>query len=109
MRDKLDSLKEVDAEILAIDPHEVYSARFLLKETRASSDELQYPLLLDPSLTVSAEYGVSFQMRIHVERSNRPATFIVDKKGVLRYELRAKTFSDRPQLNDLIGELKKLQ
>lgn len=109
MRDKLDSLKEIDAEILAIDPHEVYAARLLLRETGSSTDQLQYPLLLDPSLTVSAEYGVPFQMRIHVERSNRPTTFIVDKKGVLRYEKRARTFSDRPRLSDLIEELEKLQ
>jgi len=109
LRDKLDSLKEVDAAILAVDPHEVYAAQFLLKETGSSTDQLQYPLLLDPSLTVSAEYGVPFQMRIHVERSNRPTTFIVDKKGIIRYEKRARTFADRPRLNVLIDELKKLQ
>lgn len=66
------------------------------------------PLLLDPSLTVSAAYGVAFQMRIHTEWSNRPATFIIDKEGILRYARRAQTFSDRPSVTDILAELSRL-
>lgn len=80
----------------------------MMKETGLSTDDLNYPLLMDPSLTVSAMYGVVFQMRIHVEWSNRPATFIIDKDGVLRYAKRANTFADRPTPADIVSELKKL-
>ena len=105
----MDIIAGLDAELLAIDPHDVWPAKYLLKETGLKTSDLHYPLLLDPAQHVSATYGVAFQMRIHTEWSNRPATFIIDKKGVLRYERRARTFSDRPRPQDVIRELKKLR
>jgi peroxiredoxin len=65
LREKLDTIRDLNAELLSVDPHEVWSSRFLLKETGLSTDDLQFPLLIDPSLTVSATYGVAFQMRVH--------------------------------------------
>ena len=47
-------------------------------------------------------------MNIHTEWSNRPTTFILDKDGVIRYERRAKTYSDRPKPEDILKELDKL-
>jgi len=87
----------------------VWAARALLKETGLSTEAVNYPLLVDPSHTVSATYGVAFQMRIHTELSNRPATFIIDRDGIVRYARRAKTFSDRPSPDDVLAELKKLK
>jgi peroxiredoxin len=97
-----------NTELLAVDPHEIWAAESLLKETGLTTDDLQFPLLMDPTQTVSATYGVAFQMRIHTETSNRPATFIIDKAGVLRYARRAKTFNDRPTPAQIVRELKKL-
>ena len=95
--------------IFAIDPHESWAAEALLKEAGQKSDELPLPVLLDPSLTVSASYGVLFQMNIHVEESNRPATFIIDREGILRYARRAKSYGDRPSAADILAEVEKLQ
>jgi len=95
--------------LLAVDPHEVWSAKFLLKETGFGTSDLQYPLLMDPAQTVSATYGVAFQMRIHTELSNRPATFVIDKTGVLRFAKRGKSFGDRPSASQIAAELKKLK
>ena len=105
MRETLEKLTELDAALLAVDPHESWAAQFLLKETGFKADDLKFPLLMDPSLTVSAAYGVAFHMRIHVELSNRPATFIIDREGVIRYARRAKTFADRPTPEDVVKEL----
>ena len=80
----------------------------MMKETGLETSDLHYPLLLDPSLTVSATYGVAFGMRIHVEVSNRPATFIIDKDGVLRYAKLGTNFNDRPTPRQIVAELKKL-
>lgn len=107
MRDKLPAIREAGAELVAVDPHEGWASKALLKETGLSTDDLNYPLLLDPSLTVSATYGVAFQMRIHTEWSNRPATFIIDREGTLRYGRRAGTFSDRPSAKEILTELEK--
>ena len=94
--------------VFAIDPHESWAAKALLEEAGQSTDDLRVPLLLDPSLTVTAAYGVAFQMSIHVEESSRPATFVIDKDGVLRYEKRATSFSDRPKPEEILDELEKL-
>jgi peroxiredoxin len=95
--------------VFAIDPHESWAAKALLRQAGKTTDDLSLPLLLDPSLTVSASYGVLFQMNIHIEESNRPATFIVDREGILRYAHRAKSFGDRPSPDDVLAEVGKLR
>lgn len=80
-----------------------------MKETGLTTEILSYPLLVDPTHTVSANYGVAFQMRIHTELCNRPATFIIDRDGVVRYARLARSFSDRPSTDDILAELKKLK
>ena len=109
MRDQLAARQpDFQATVLAIDPHEEWSARYLLKRTGLATDDVSFPLLQDPALTASASYGVAFQMRVHVEESNRPATFIIDKEGILRYERRGTTYSDRPPASQIKEELRKL-
>ena len=81
----------------------------MLKDAGASTDDVFFPLLMDPTQTVSAEYGVAFQMRIHVERSNRPATFIIDKEGIVRFAQRAERFNDRPTPKKINEVLKSLE
>ena len=63
-------------------------------------------MLMAPTLTVRPSYVVSFQMRIFVERSNRPATSIVDKEGVVKFAPRAKRFNDRPSRKEIVKVLK---
>ena len=109
MREKLEEIKDLNAQLLVVDPHEVWSAKYLLKETGLGTDDLNYPLLMDPSLTISAMYGVAFGMRIHTEVSNRPATFVIDKSGVIRYARLAQSFADRPSPKQIVTELKKLK
>ena len=92
-----------------MDPHEQWASEALLKETGLNTDILNFPLLVDPTHTVSAAYGVAFQMRIHTELCNRPATFIIDRDGVLRYARRGKTYGDRPSPKDLLTELEKIR
>lgn len=109
LRDKLSEIHEAGAELVAVDPHELWASKSLLKETGLSTEDLHYPLLTDPALTVSATYGVAFQMRIHTEWSNRPAAFIIDRDGILRYAQRAQTFSDRATAGVILAELARLK
>jgi len=94
--------------LLVVDPHESWAAKRLLKEVGLRADDVNYPLLNDPGQIVSAAYGVAFQMRIHTELSNRPATFLIDRAGVIRYVRRATSFADRPSPGEILAELKKL-
>lgn len=91
-----------------MDPHESYRVKHMLKEAGFKAEDLHVPVLADAAHAVSATYGVAFQMKIHTEWSNRPATFIIDRDGVIRFERRAKTYSDRPTPKDLLKELVKL-
>ena len=107
-RDQRQNIAGSGAAVIAIDPHESDAAKSLLKDADFADADLQYPLLLDPTQTVSAMYGVAFQMRIHTEISNRPATFVIDKQGILQYARRGSYFGDRPSVADVMAELKKL-
>ncbi len=108
MRGKLAEIKHAGALVLVVDPHEPWAARQLLRESGLETDDVHLPLLMDPALTVSGTYGVAFQMRVHVEISNRPATFIIDRSGILRYARWAETFGDRPSPAEIIRELGRL-
>lgn len=108
LRARLSELTDLNAQLLAVDPHEGFSAKYLLKDAGLTTDDLHFPLLLDPSLTTSAAYGVPFQMRIHTEWSNRPATFVIDRDGIIRFAQLARTFNDRPGVETILQELKKL-
>ena len=80
----------------------------MLRSVGQRAEELTYPILADPAHTVSATYGVAFQMNVHTEWSNRPATFVIDKGGAIRYERRGTTFADRPKPDELLRELDRL-
>lgn len=80
----------------------------MVRSVGMREDQLTYPILADPAHAVSATYGVALQMNIHTEWSNRPVTFVIDKDGVIRYERRGKTYSDRPKPEELLQELDRL-
>jgi peroxiredoxin len=105
LRDQIDEFEKRGAQVVAVDPHESHRLRHLLRSVGQRAEELTYPILADPAHTVSATYGVAFQMNIHTEWSNRPATFVIDKEGMIRYERRGKTYSDRPKPVELLREL----
>lgn len=85
-----------DIQVLVVDPHEIYRVRHMLRTAREQSGLAAFPILADPAQLVSATYGVAMQMRIHTEWSNRPATFVIDRSGIIRHARRGTTYSDRP-------------
>jgi peroxiredoxin len=69
---------QMNVQLLAVDPHEKWAARYLLKEVGLTTTDVHVPLLLDAAQTVSATYGVAFQMRIHKEIS-KPTCNLSDR------------------------------
>lgn len=108
MRDTIAEFEKRNVQLFAVDPHESHRVRHMLRDVGTKPDEVLYPVLADPVNAVSATYGVAFQMSIHTEWSNRPATFVIDKEGVIRYEKRGTTFGDRPKPADILNEIDKL-
>src|SRR5437870_6519299 len=106
-----------DAQVLVVQPHEAYRIRYMLQYARMKdrkdyrprpidrrldniawlieSGGFHWPILLDSTSTVAATYGVAFQFRFD-ELSNRPATFVIDRGGLIRYEHRGQGATDRP-------------
>ena len=109
MRDRLGDFGAAGAQVLVIDPHESYRVRHMLKEAGFEAKDLHVPVLADPANVVAATYGVAFQMQIHTEVSNRPAVFVVDRAGVIRFAQRAKSFNDRPTPDAILKEVAKLK
>jgi peroxiredoxin len=133
LRDRTKDFKTAGARILVVDPHEPYRGlhflkdpliesitrglseqessrlRGLLKSANLNPEGEELPILADSARTVSATYGVAFQLKIHTEWSNRPACFIVDRNGILRIALRSKTFDDRRTADELLEALATLK
>ena len=66
-------------------------------------------VLADPGFLVSSMYGVAFQMRIHTDTSNTPGTFVIDRKGRLRWSYIGKgnrNWSDRPKPDAIVAKVK---
>ena len=108
MRDKIAEFEKRNVQLLATDPHESHRVRHVLRDVGTEPDEVLYPVLADPVNAVSAAYGVAFRMGIYTGWSNRPATFLIDKAGVIRYEKRGTAFGDRPKPTDILAEIDKL-
>src|SRR5579884_629065 len=56
-----------------------------LRSRGAGPEETRCPVLADPASTTTADYGGS-----------APATFIIDRDGIIRFEYRGKGSFDRP-------------
>ncbi len=105
---KRKDFEERGAKVFVIDPHDSWRVKHLLTKAGFDTAGLAVPVLCDPTHVVGATYGVAFQMKQFTEWSNRPATFLIDKGGVIRYAHRGKNYGDRPRPEEVLQELDKL-
>ena len=81
---------------------DLYRARSFQK--RSSGEFLT---LSDPSGRACAMYGVAKQLVVHDEWVNSPATFVIDRKGIVRYAYVGDYWGDRPSADTIFEEVKK--
>ncbi len=62
-----------------------------LRSRGTGPQETRCPVLADPSSTMSADYGMA-----------RPATFIIDRDGIIRFEHRGQGSFDRPPVEKIL-------
>ncbi len=105
---KLKDFEERGTQVFVIDPHDSGRVRHLLTKAGFEPDALPVPVLCDPAHLTSATYGIAFQMRQHTEWSNRPATFLIDREGVIRYVHRGKNYGNRLRPEEVLQELDNL-
>jgi peroxiredoxin len=97
VRDSLPTFESEDVQVLAVSCDPIFSLRVF-----AEQDALTFPLLSDfwPHGAVAAAYGVFNEGRGCADRS----TFIVDKRGVLRWSVH----NAMPEARDLQEQAKVL-
>ena len=62
-----------------------------LRSRGMGPEETRCPVLADPASTTSADYGGS-----------APATFVIDRDGIIRFEHRGKGSFDRPAVDKIL-------
>lgn len=84
-------------------PHERCRTKWWAEKTGRT-----VPFLADPGFWVSSLYGVACQMRIHTDTSNTPATFVIDKRGIIRWAhigTGARNWADRPTVETTLAKV----
>lgn len=95
----LDAFREQKTEIIAV----TSDRRHILEETAVRLD-LSFPMLADPDLQMTILYGV-----LHpIQFLPRPAVFIIDQTGTIRYRYIGRGVHDRPPAEALVDILKHL-
>ena len=66
---------------------------------------VQFPILYDPTADVVEKFGVYDLLN---DGLATPSTFIIDKRGVIRWKYVGKNIYDRPSAEDVIAQLRRL-
>ena len=99
--------KELNAEVLVVYPGaEEHINAFVrsVKEYEKSEDprfQIPFKVLLDLNQNAVKVLGIAGDLA-------HPTSYVIDKAGVVRYQKVGRTMSDRPSVDELLAELKKL-
>ncbi len=96
-----ETISGLDAEILAVSVDKLSGAQRAIE-----SIGLEFQVLSDPDAQVVSAYGV---FNLFNNELPAPATFIIDKQGVVQWEYIGKTSaSDRADNDEIIAQLQQL-
>lgn len=65
-----------------------------------------FPLLLDEDRAVTKAYGIYHRLALDAFNIARPATFVVDRKGILRFVYVSSDQKDRAEVGLVLENLK---
>ena len=111
MRDRLKEIEGKGAQILVVYSQEPAYIRLAIEGLGAkhigpfrhacdASGKPVFPLLGDPASVVAATYGVAFQGFNGTHA--RPATFVIDREGVIRFVAAKGDVGDQPSADKLL-------
>ena len=99
-----------DAEVLVVFPlkaagdHELADdfLKFVKQKLPSSTAEIPFPLVLDVELKGVDQLGLRHNL-------SRPATYILDKQGQVRFAYVGETEADRPSVKSMLAQLDEIQ
>lgn len=101
LQEHLSEFRALGAEVWAISSTEPVDKLATYAQVRG----ITFPLLADSGLAVTNRYGV---LNDRSRNMAYPATFVIDRKGVVRYVRIDVDFTKRPPVTDLLTVLKGL-
>jgi peroxiredoxin Q/BCP len=100
LRDDIERFRELGATVVAVAPDTVEGvARYLAR------NPLPYPVVADPDHRVFDAYDVQSRL---VSLGQRPAVFVVDRKGVVRFDAVGAQQWQIPSDDEVLGVLRSL-
>jgi peroxiredoxin len=66
---------------------------------------ISFPFLLDEDRAVTKAYGIYHRLGLDAINIARPATFVVDREGVLRFAYVSSDQKDRAEINNMLRAL----
>jgi len=115
-----DEFREQDTEVVTIEIHDIYRGRVMVGRElepdywfaeesfqEAYTSQIQWRHLLDRAGAVGAMYGTDpLAFAVHAEYINRPATFIIDKAGKVKFSYIGTFWGDRPTIEETLEMIK---
>src|SRR5262249_29318556 len=109
--DQVKDYEKRNVQVLVVFAHQPSYVRYVLRSRGFEPKQLPFPVLADAAATVSATYGVAFQVH-EAEWSNREAAFGIDQGGVIRFvddsAVTAQGGGQRGQALDTLAEERRL-
>jgi peroxiredoxin len=93
---------------LAIDSREQLG-QMIERVAETDGRVLEFPLLSDPDHAVIARYGLLNQLDPEARPIPHPATFVIDREGVVRWKFIEINYRIRPTNEDILAALADVQ
>ncbi len=104
MQSHIDEFRDIDAEVLAVSADNVPESANLARQLN-----IGFPLLSDSGLRAIGSYGVVHEKGESGEKDiARPATFVIDRGGVIRWRDLTENWRIRVRPEKVADELRKI-
>ena len=91
--------------ILAISVDDRERQQMMIDRVAEDGIEMNFPLLSDPDHAVIDRYGLFNHEDPRGREITHPATYVIDKEGVVRWRFVEVNYRERPSNEDILAEL----
>jgi len=93
-----EKFKKAGVKVMTVECHDLYRCQAMVGKRKT-----WWPHLVDLAGKVGLRYGVDhMEFTVHSDWINRPATFIIDRKGILKFAYYGTFWGDRPTIRETL-------